>query len=131
MSMLTEIAGYLVTAGVCTGIGTDLFILEVPQSPAVCTMIFQYAGDPPGVTFDGAAEDRPSLQVRIRADVNDLATGEARCKSAQTTLHAIANTTIGTTVYQSVQALGSPMWLGNDEQGRPEWVQNYRIVKNP
>lgn len=129
--MLTDIAGYLVTQTVCTAIGTDLFILEVPQYPDLCTMVFQYAGSPAGLTFDGAAEDRLSLQVRTRGSPDGLVAAEARAKAAQTALHGVANTTISSTFYQSIQALGGYMFIGNDEQGRPEFTQNFAVVKVP
>lgn len=127
--MLTEIAAYLVSQGVCTGIGTDLFIQEVPMEPDLMTAVFQYAGDPPGLTFDGAAEDNPGLQVRTRAALGDLASGEARAKAAQTALHAVGNTTLGSTRYMLIRASGSPMSIGNDEQNRPEWTQNFIVTK--
>lgn len=129
MSMLTEIAAYLVAQGVCTEIGTDLVIMELPMEPDLMTAVFQYAGDPPGLTFDGPAEDNPGLQVRTRAAPGDLAAGEARAKAAQTALHGYANATLGSTRYMLIRATGSPMSIGNDEQNRPEWTQNFIVTK--
>lgn len=130
MSMLTEAAARLIAQAACTAIGTDLFILEIPQSPDLMTALFQYGGDPPELHHDGAGDDRPSLQVRTRAAPGDITNGEARAKAAYIALHGFSNTSVSGTQWKLVRALGSPVFLGNDEQGRPEWSQNFAVTKD-
>ena len=132
MTMLTEAAGYLVSQAVCTKIGKDLFIEEIPESPALMTALFSYGGEPPEFTHDGPGDDRPSLQVRTRAAKNGNAAGHARALAVHTALNGLSNTALSGTRWKFVRALQSePIFLGYDEQGRPEWSQNYAIIKDP
>ena len=128
--MLADIAAYLVTQGVCTGINTDLFIAQVPESPDLCVMLFEYAGMPPDTTFDGTYDTRPSLQVRVRAGRNAYGAGIAKIKAIEAALHGLSNITLSGTLYKSIMAQASPGFIGRDTpEGRPEWTQNFNIIR--
>jgi hypothetical protein len=130
MSMLTEIAARLIAEGVCTAVGTDLFIMSNPSTPDLCTSIWQYAGTAPMNTFDGAWDDRPGLQVRTRAAVGDIGAGEARALAAQEALKDICNETLSGTFWLSCLPLGSFASIGEDDDHRPEWTQNFKVVRD-
>lgn len=129
MTLVTDIAAYLVDQSVCTALGTDLFIMDLPDTTDLITAVFQYAGQPPGNTFDSAYDDHPGLQIRTRAAVDDLESGETRANAAYAALHGVANTSLSGTTYKLIEALGSPGFIGYDEKGRPEWTQNFRVIK--
>lgn len=129
MTLLTDVAAKLIAEGACTSLGTDLFILEIPESPDLMTAIFQYAGSPPELLLDSTGDEYPGLQVRTRAAKNGYAAGEARAAAAQTALHGVSNTTLSGTAYKLIRAMGSPMFIGNDAKSRPEWSQNFEVIK--
>lgn len=131
MSMLTEAAARLVSEGVCTAVGTDLFIQQVPATPNLCTMIFQYTGRPPERLHSGVGDDMPGLQVRTRAAAGDIGAGEARAKAAQNALETISNESLSGTTWKECVPQGSPAPIGEDDDHRPEWTQNFAIIKNP
>lgn len=131
MSMLTEIAARLVSEGVCTAVGKDLFIMHRPATPDLCTMLYQYAGSPPERTHSGPGDDHPSLQVRTRAPSGAFAAGEARAKAVQDAIQDICNETLTSTTWKQCVPQGSPESIGVDEGHRPEWTQNFAIIKDP
>jgi hypothetical protein len=128
MTMLTEIAGYLASAGLGT-VGVDLFIEEIPATPDLCSMLFQSAGMGQELTMAGAGDRKPALQIRVRSAENDPGAGIAKIEAIAAALHGIANTTIGSTKYRLIRSMGDWGYIGNDDQGRPERTQNFLLVK--
>ena len=127
--MLSQIAAYLVAQGVCTAVNTDLFIAQVPNTPDLCVMLFEYAGSPPELTHDGVYDVKPSLQVRTRGARNAYGTGIAKAEAIEAELHGLANTTLSGTTYKLIRAQGSPGFMGRDSEGRPEWSQNFMLIR--
>lgn len=126
--MTIDIGHYLETGGIGT-IEQDIFLDYVPETPNLCTILTQYAGNAPEQLLSGPGDESPGLQVRGRAGPDEYETGFARMVSIQTLLNGLANTTINGTVYKSIIPTGSIANMGYDEQGRPEWVQNYIVMK--
>jgi hypothetical protein len=126
--MLAEIAAYLVTNGIGT-IGTDIFVAEVPDTPNLCVMLFEYAGSPSDHTLDSTRVTNPGLQVRVRGERNQYIAGREKCESVAALLDGLCNTTIGTHFYYSIFAAQEPSFLGLAENNRPEWVQNFRVSR--
>ena len=60
--MLTEIGAYLATQNIGT-VGTDIFLGLMPDQPDNCIALFEYAGSPPDLHWEG---EYPRLQVRVR-----------------------------------------------------------------
>ncbi len=128
---LAEIAAYLASGGLGT-VGTNIFVspnLPDVEGAELITMLFEYGGMASGLTMDGAECANPSLQVRVRAGKFDYASGIGRIKAVEALLHGKANLTIGSHNYKLIQAMGSPNYIGRDEKGRPEWTQNYHVMK--
>ena len=129
--MLTEAAARLISEGVCTAIGTDLFIMNRPSTPDLCTMLYPYAGRQPERLQSGPGDDMPGLQVRTRAAAGDTAALEARAKAAQNALETICNEDLSGTTWKECIPMGSPEPIGEDEDHRQELTQNFAIIKNP
>ena len=72
MSVLEDAADHLEDNGLGT-VGTDIFLSVLPQSPDVCTALFEYAGSAPKETM-GTMLARPRLQVVCRAGRDDYPT---------------------------------------------------------
>ena len=140
MTLLAEILAYFVTNSICVsgianpGSGSwSGLIGKIPASPDRVVSLFEYGGMPPDITHDKAYDVRPSLQVRIRAESlgsTGYATGIAKADAVLALLHGVSNTTLSSKPYKLILASGSPIYLGTDDKGRPEWSVNFQIVKN-
>ena len=60
--MLTEIGAYLQSQGIGT-LGANVFLGLMPDKPDNCIALFEYAGSPPDLHWEG---EYPGLQVRVR-----------------------------------------------------------------
>ncbi|MCK9591878.1 MAG: minor capsid protein [Methanoregula sp.] len=126
--MTIDIGHYLETGGIGT-IETDIFLDYVPEDPDLCTILTQYAGNRPEMLLSGPGDESPGLQVRGRGARDGYEAGFARMKAVELLLSGLSNTTLTATAYKSIIPVGSIANLGYDEQGRPEWVQNYIVTK--
>ena len=125
--LLDDIATYLQTAGIGT-VNKDIFCDDYPERPDNIVGLFQYAGSPPETTHDRNEIEQPGLQVRVRNKTSALAL--AKIEAIIALLHMLTNTTLGTTDYLSIFVNQSPVPMGKDAVGRPEWVVNFTVKKN-
>lgn len=121
--LLEDIGGYLQAQGIGT-VGADIFLGFLPEAPDSCVALFEYAGSPPDLHWDG---EYPGLQVRVRN--KSYATGRAKIEQAKNALHGLTEQTLGVTRYLLVKAKQSPESMGRDANGRNEWVINFTIIK--
>jgi len=121
--VLTEIGAYLATQNVGT-VGTDIFFGLMPDQPDNCIALFEYAGSPPDLHWNG---EYPGLQVRVR----DKSYAAARTKigEAMTALHGLHEQTLSGTRYLLIKARGSPEILKRDNNNRVELFVNFEIIK--
>lgn len=136
MAFLAEIAKYLQDNSLGT-LGTDLFTGFMPDSPDLCTVIYETGGAAPEGQFgvNGIAFENPSIAIHVRGVTNDYDTPRARIESVYRKLQQLWATTItasgsGPTYYYSTQAIQSPQVLSRDAQNRWKFVVNFRISKN-
>lgn len=109
------------------GVGTqtvDIFIGFMPDKPDNCVVLFEYAGNPPDLHWDGRY---PGLQVRVRN--KSYLNGRGKIESVITALHGVSETLMGTTRYLLIRAKQDPQGLGRDSNGRNEWVVNFSVMK--
>lgn len=104
-------------------VGTDIFVRWTPDSPDNAITLTQTSGSPPEPTV---SLEYPNVQVRVRN--LDNATGQALIANIMDDLHAITNETIETRLY-SVQALGSWMYIGQDQKDRYMFSCNFMTFK--
>ena len=121
--MLTEIGAYLATQNVGT-VGTDIFLGQMPDQPDSCIVLFEYAGSPPDLHWNG---EYPGLQVRVRN--KSYAAGRAKIKEVVTELHGVHELTLNGTRYLLIKARGSPEVLKRDNNNRVELFVNFEIIK--
>lgn len=153
--MLAEIGNYLQSQGIGT-LGTDLFWGLMPDQPDNCVALFEYAGRPPDLHWNG---EYPGLQVRVR----DTGYAAARSKIGEimAVLHGLHEQTLSDssggdgkpgddegakggeengngeeeptpvtgTRYLLIKARGSPEILKRDASNRVELVLNFEIIK--
>lgn len=121
--MLTEIGAYLATQNVGT-VGTDIFLGLLPDQPDNCTALFEYAGSPPDLHWNG---EYPGLQVRVRN--KSYAAARTKIGEIMKLLHGLHETQLSGTRYLLIKARGSPEVLKRDASNRIEWFVNFEVMK--
>jgi hypothetical protein len=121
--LLDDIATYLQSQGV-GAVGTDLFNGSLPDEPDNCVALFEYAGSPPDLHWNG---EYPGLQVRVRNTSYPAA--RAKIETVITKLHGLTETMLSDTRYLLIRANQSPESLGQDASNRVELVVNFSIIK--
>lgn len=124
--MAQDVAEYLEDQSIGT-IGTSIFVGYMPDAPAKCLTVYEYAGMEPERTHDGRVVRRPGLQIRARGSVNgDFSEVRAMLQSAEDVLDVLTNQSIEGTFYRSIRAAQSVTPLGRANQ-MFQAVQNYRV----
>ena len=118
--MLAEIGAYLATKSVGT-VGTDIFLGQMPDQPDNCIALFEYAGSPPDLHWNG---EYPGLQVRVRN--KSYAAARSKIREVMAALHGLHEQTLSGTRYLLIKARGSPEILKRDASNRIELVLNFR-----
>lgn len=121
--MLSDISTYLKVQGVGTP-GTDMFIGLMPDQPDDCVALFEYAGSPPDLHWNG---EYPGLQVRTRS--KSYATARAKIVEVVKELHGLHEQVLNGTRYLLIKARGSPEVLKRDNNNRVELFVNFEIIK--
>lgn len=118
--MLASISSYLQDSG----ISTTIYEGNMPDSPDTCIALFEYAGSPPDLHWNG---EYPGLQVRSRAKA--YATAKSNITEAIQKLHGVHEVTMSGTRYLLIKARGSPEIFQRDESNRVELFVNFEIIK--
>jgi len=121
--VLREIGAYLATKSIGT-VGTDIFLGLMPDQPDNCIALFEYAGSPPDLHWNG---EYPGLQVRVRN--KSYAAARTKIGEAMTALHGLHEQTLSGTRYLLIKARGSPEVLKRDNNNRVELFVNFEIIK--
>ena len=121
--MLNEIGTYLQSQGTGT-LGADLFLGLMPDQPDNCIALFEYAGSPPDLHWNG---EYPGLQVRARN--KSYAAGRAKIEEVVKELHGLHEQVLNGTRYLLIKARGSPEVLQRDANNRVELFVNFEIIK--
>jgi len=121
--MLKEIGTYLQSQGIGT-LGANLFLGLMPDQPDDCVALFEYAGSPPDLHWEG---EYPGLQVRVRN--KSYAAARTKIEETMKKLHGLHEQMLSGTRYLLIKARGSPEVLKRDESNRTEWFVNFEIMK--
>jgi hypothetical protein len=121
--VLREIGAYLATKSIGT-VGTDIFLGLMPDQPDNCIALFEYAGSPPDLHWNG---EYPGLQVRVRN--KSYAAARTKIGEVMDKLHGLHEQTLSGTRYLLIKARGSPEVLKRDANNRVELFVNFEIIK--
>ena len=121
--MLSDIGNYLQVQGIGT-LGTNIFLGMVPDRPDNCIVLFEYAGSPPDLYWNG---EYPGLQVRVRN--KSYAAARTKIGEVMAALHGLHEQTLSGTRYLLIKARGSPEVLKRDNNNRVELFVNFEIIK--
>lgn len=129
-TLITEsVALYLHNTGLGvynpTGAGGTIYLDELPHEPAAALAIAQYGGDEASASLP---YDTVSIQVRVRAGNGDRRTAALLAQSMYDQLHGLGGVELpgGLWLCLCVGAQGGPIYLGRDQNERPEWTINFR-----
>lgn len=123
--MLFEAVGSVLTSANLGDLGTDIYA-ELPDQPAECLAIRQYAGRPPEHAKDRREPyyTRPRFQVVTRAETHTASRQKAH--DAFDALSGFFGILEGES--WSIRALQSPFPLGKDQSGRTLYSANYEAI---
>jgi len=105
--------------------GTNLFISKLPETSVLTVALFDNSGMSP----DPTNIRNPNIQILVRGKVGKYEDAWNRMEEILGHLHALANTTINSTLYILIWKLTEPFHVGNDTQGRPIFSCNLRIKR--
>jgi len=84
----------------------------------------------PQGSMGDAALAEPAVQVRVRGEPWDGDSAEAKAAEIYDALHGLLRTDMGSQHYLRVKAqTSSPVFIGYDERGRPEFTQSFRALR--
>jgi hypothetical protein len=111
-------------------LGTTLFLGTLPESPDVCTAVFENSGTPPAFTMGtgGIAIDYPMLQVICRAGREDYPTARDAVEEIRNLLASVTDVTISGVHVLRIEPMGSVNPLGVDPKQRPLLSVNFRCL---
>jgi len=122
--MLDDIAAYLATKSIGV-VGTTIFKGNRPATPDKLIALYQYAGEVPALLL-GVKLEYPGLQIWSRATTEPLAI--TSLDSVVDVLHGLSEYSTAYARYLCIEARSSPMDMGEDVNGRNEYVVNFRVV---
>lgn len=128
-TILESIGDYLVTNNHGT-LGVNLFLGTLPESPDVCTAVYENSGTPPSFTMGsgGIAIDYPMIQVISRAEKEDYPTARDRVEAIRNLLAAVTDVTISDVQILRIEPMGNVNLLGIDPKQRPLVSVNFRCL---
>lgn len=128
-TILESIGDYLVTNSHGT-LGTNLFLATMPESPDVCTTVYENAGSPPSFTMGsgGIVIDYPMLQIVCRAGRDDYPAARDEIEAIRNLLASVTDATISGVRVLRIEPMGSVNPLGVDPKQRPLLSVNFRCL---
>jgi len=121
--MLSDIGNYLQVQGIGT-LGTNIFLGMIPDKPDNCIVLFEYAGSPPDLHWNG---EYPGLQVQVRS--TSYPTARCTIGNIVNILHGMSEQKLNGIRFLLIQAQGNPEVLKRDDKGRVVLFVNFRIIK--
>jgi len=135
--LLDEITNYLAGAGLGLTVGTNLWMLPVPETAdqsIIQTMVLEYGGRAPlramGPSLGDPVAETPRFNVGVIGQYEQFQDARQLAEDVYQALDNLANTTLGATRYLLVRALQPPIYLApDDEDNEHHFSINFEAVK--
>lgn len=116
---LTEV-GNLLQARNCGVLQTSLFLGQAPMAPddALIVTPFPAASDSPEYVQESYMPIAETVHMQILSRSKSYSSAEELAYRAWRALAVIVNATLGSTKYRSIKPLGSPVFMGRDQEDR-------------
>jgi hypothetical protein len=108
MTVFSDMAAALISAGYGTAIGTDIFAYKFPGHPLIAYLILPYGGRGPDYCDQRTALDHPGFQVQVRHTTKSTAESRAEGIRAAMDLREIVGYVICRTTRSHAVDLTSP-----------------------
>ena len=115
MSTATDIATRLAAAGLGLTAGTNLFVNDMPTTPAAAVAVFDIPSPPP-IRAMHNTQISQWRRFQIQSRSNKSVDAAALCQSCLAAMES-GTVTIGSSVYDVILADGSAALLKRDENG--------------
>jgi hypothetical protein len=128
--MLDDIGAYVATNIGSLTLGTNLFLSLLPETPDNVVAILENSGVAPVFTLGSnhlPRIERPEIQVLVRND--SYSTGRALAESIYRLLTQVTNQTIGSVLYQRIEAVSAPDLMERDINYRSVFTCNFSVMK--
>lgn len=122
--IMTDVAAKIVSLGLGTAVGTDVFKGQMPDTPDVCIGVHAYGGAAPD---DVLGVEYPKFQLEVRSTSPEAA--YAKAYGLMKGFYALTNTTLGSTSYYRITADQDPVPNGKDAKGRWTYTVNFTVYK--
>ena len=127
----TDIANYLEISGIGT-VGTDIFIDKMPEEgnrPLTPTMtVYNTGGFDPAVNFH-RKHYQPTVQIVIAGKPGDYVATETKALAIQEKMTDPVSFAAAPFDYYGSYQQGDTVFLGYDENNRPEFSLNFRLFR--
>lgn len=121
-----DIASLLQTLGVGTE-GTDIFLGRIPEETDLSMALFDLPGIGPDPRWK---RDDVLVQIVVRGNRNEYQTTYNFAQSVKDALLACNPTTINGSLYSLIVMLGDVGFIGYDDDQRPKFLMNFRVVRD-
>lgn len=115
-------------------LGTNIFLSLMPDTPDLCTAVYEYAGLAPLDTFGASvtvALDRPSIQVMTRAGRNDYVAARDRAVNVRNALAKVSNVSLSGIQVLRIAPTSAINAIGLDSKDRPLVTISFTAVVVP
>ena len=113
------------------GIGTfktDLFVGKMPEDPDAAVSVMRSGGKSANPKW---LLDEPSMQVRVRGEINGYVDAEAKAQAVKDALLGLPSQDINGDRWVQVNMIGDIVPLGFDEQNRAMFSLNWGLIIEP
>lgn len=121
----------LVAAGVgvfAAASGWGIYVSKEPSTPSTTITLFNTSGRPPNPKW---LLDYPSLNIRIRGAKGGYVNAEDKAKEVKDVLLGLDSQDINGDRWVSVTMPGDLAFIGYDENERPMFSLNFRLIIEP
>lgn len=108
--------------------GWAMYIGEEPDTPDQTVTLYDTTAGEPNPKW---LQDEPHVQIRVRGTRADYTGAYDKVYQIMDLLLGLPQQTLGGTVYVGIWALGDPHLLGYDDNRRPVFTLNLRMVREP
>ncbi len=112
-------------------VGTNVFLSLLPETPDVCTALFEDRGSKGQYTIGGdGLPEWENLALQFIHRNTDYATGRTAADLIYRTLTAVANETINSDYYLRIEAVASPVLFERDDSRRVLFTCNFDVMRS-
>lgn len=103
---------------------TDIFIGGLEATPDQQVAILDTGGFEPA---SGFVYEYPTVQIRVRGNKGQYTAAHELAQSIRDELHALTDETVNSCRYIAIWCMSDVMFLGWDDNHRPDFSVNFRI----